>query len=302
MKEDMRQYRAVMTKISLLMMACCLLSCTAVCLTYNHGETLAYWWMNSYLDFEAEQKPLVKQRISELFTWHRKTQLSDYAQLLALGQKQLQTKVTPADLVGDMAELKKRALVMIDKALPALADVALSLHPHQLLRMEKKFISNNDDYRKDYLRGDTDKRQRFRYKKVMKHAEYWFGNFSRQQEDEIRQASDARPLDTDIVMSERLRRQKDIITLLSNIQSQRPSREATMGMLKEYIVTNLDRMMAPEPKSFFEASKNASLNLTAFIINLANSEQKAHAARRAQDLIADCISIRATPPQILPMY
>ena len=113
-------------------------------------------------------------------------------QLLRLAQKQVQRNVRTAEILTNYDEIKQRASLTIDKALPDLADLALTLRPQQIARIEKKFAVNNDDYRKDYLRGDIEQHQRLRFKKVMEQAEYWFGDFSREQEALIRRASDAR--------------------------------------------------------------------------------------------------------------
>ena len=66
-------------RVTLLLAACVLASCTALRVGYNHGESVVYWWMNAYLDFDADQQPWVRKRIGELLAWHRRTQLKDQA-------------------------------------------------------------------------------------------------------------------------------------------------------------------------------------------------------------------------------
>ncbi|MET0858456.1 MAG: hypothetical protein ABWY27_17030, partial [Telluria sp.] len=41
--------------------------CSSVRFTYNHGDTLLYWWMNNYLDFDSDQSGWVKKDIDNLF-------------------------------------------------------------------------------------------------------------------------------------------------------------------------------------------------------------------------------------------
>lgn len=132
--------------------------------------------------------------ISRWPDWHRKTQLKDYVEILRTGQKQLQGNITQADLMMDYSEIKQRTQALLLKAAPELADLARLLKPEQIAQMEKKFKSNNEDYRKKYLSGDQEKRQKLRYKKAMEQFELWFGGFSSEQEAIIRKASDARPL------------------------------------------------------------------------------------------------------------
>jgi hypothetical protein len=264
-----------------------LMSCSAARLGYSHGETLSYWWLNNYVGFEGDQTPWVKQRIANLFYWHRKTQLQDYAWLLSRAQKRIHGKVSETDLLADYADLRTRILVLTDKALPDLADLALSLRAEQIVNIEKKFASNNDDYRKEYLRGDVEKRQHLRFKKALKQAEYWFGDFSPEQEQLIRAASDARPLNNELVMADRVRRQTALIELLKKIQAEKPGRDTTITLLKNYVAAVLDRFGHPEHKMFFDAATISSARMTAVIINHTTPTQKEHFVQVLQRWIND---------------
>jgi hypothetical protein len=284
----MRPYRTFAVKAFLVAFACLLVSCSAIRLGYSNGESVVYWWLNSYVDVQSDQSPWVKKHIDGVFAWHRKTQLYEYAQLLAQAQKQLQHNVTQADVLNEYDVLKKSMLLIIDKSLPGFTDLALSLQPQQIAHLEKKFTSNNDKYRKEYLRGDLEQRQQVRYKQVMKHAEYWFGDFSREQQAQIRAASNARPLNNELWMEMRMRRQQELIALLKKIQSEKPSREAAMSMLKTYVSGVLNQFGQPQHKALSDASTEASARMVATIVNIATPEQKAHAAKRMQNWIEDC--------------
>ena len=61
--------------------------CSMARLGYNNGETVSYFWLNSYVGFDADQKPWVKKELANLFAWHRRTQLPEYLPLLAAGEK-----------------------------------------------------------------------------------------------------------------------------------------------------------------------------------------------------------------------
>jgi hypothetical protein len=286
----MRPYRAWLAAILLI---CLLASCSAIRLGYANGDTFLYWWLDGYVDFTDAQKPVVKRDIGRLFAWHRKTQLNDYAQLLAQTQQRLRANVSAADMLADYGQIKKRALTVIDKALPELTDLALSLQPDQIAHLEKKFASNNDGYRKDYLRGSVEDRQRFRFKKVMKQAEYWFGDFSPEQEEKIRAASDARPLDNEIWMAERQRRQQAMLAMLRKIQAERPSREAVSAMLREYANTSFDNFSYAEHPAFFDGTRQGMAEMVATIINIATPKQRAFASERLQKWIEDCRTLAA---------
>lgn len=282
----MRQTHTIAKKTAMFAVICVFAimttSCSLVRLGYNYGESISYWWLDSYVDFDANQRGWFSDDIANWFAWHRKTQLPDYANLLTQEQQRLQHPVTQAELLAEYGAFKKRIMVAIDKALPDLADLALSLQPAQIAHIEKKFASTNETYRKDYLRGDVEKRQKFRYEKVMEQAEYWFGSFSAEQKTLIRKSSDARVLNNEVRMAVRLQHQQDLIRILKKIQAEKPSRDTAMQMLNEYLNNLVEHYGGVEHQSFFDASRDGMAELTTVIINCTTPQQKAHAVKRLQ--------------------
>ncbi|WP_225984453.1 DUF6279 family lipoprotein [Noviherbaspirillum aerium] len=286
-------YRAFLLRYGIFLFACLLAGCSALRLGYANGDTVVYWWLNSYIDINEEQKPWVRQDIERLFAWHRKTQLNDYAQYMEQIQQRLQRPVKPEEVMQDYAGIRKRSMVVIDKALPELTRLAMDLQPEQLTHLEKKFASNNEAYRKEYLRGNLEDRQLFRFKKVLKQAEYWFGNFTTEQEAQIRKASDARPLDNELWAEERRQRQQELLRILRKIQSDKPSREDASAMLRQYIERNFENFTYAQHKDFFDDTRAGSANMVAVIANVATQEQRDHARERLQKWIDDCRSLAA---------
>jgi hypothetical protein len=261
--------------------------CSSIRFTYNHGDTLMYWWLNNYLDLDSDQSGWVKKDIDNLFQWHRKTQLKDYTQLLANGQRQLAGNLTQADLMSDYRDIKARTELLAYKALPELADLARSVRPEQIAQMEKKFAKNNEDYRKKFMRGDLEDRQKARFKKSMEQFDLWFGRFSSEQEAVLRKASDARVLDNDIWMDERIRRQKHIVAVLRKVQQEKLSKDATVSALHGLVKEMFDRFDAPERKAFFDTYTDQTAQMILTAVKIATPAQKAHAQKRMQGWIED---------------
>ena len=261
--------------------------CSSIRFTYNHGDTLMYWWLNNYLDLDSDQSGWVKKDIDGLFQWHRKTQLKDYTQLLANGQRQLSGNLTQADLMSDYRDIKARTELLAYKALPELADLVRSVRPEQIAQMEKKFAKNNEDYRKKFMRGDLEDRQKARFKKSMEQFDLWFGRFSSEQEAVLRKASDARVLDNEIWMDERMRRQKHIVGVLRKVQQEKLSKDATITALHGLVKEMFDRFDAPERKAFFDTYTDQTAQMILTAVKIATPAQKAHAQKRMQGWIED---------------
>lgn len=279
----------------LVLMLVVVAGCSSLRLAYNNGDTVLYWWLNAYVDLDRDQKGWVREDIDKLFDWHRKTQLKDYVEILRKGQKQVQGNPTQADLMADYSEIKSRTQSLLLKAAPDLADLARSLKPEQIAQMEKKFKSNNDDYRKKFLTGDQEKRQQLRYKKAMEQFELWFGSFSSEQEAIIRKASDARPLDNEIWLDERSRRQRNVLALVQKVQNEKLGKEATVALINTLIKDSFDRLEHSDRKAFFDAFENSTAQMILTVIKIATPAQKAHAVKRMQGWIDDFNSLATQP-------
>lgn len=266
-----------------------LLALTAACSTirfsYNHGDTLLYWWLDAYVDFEGDQSDWVKRDIGELFQWHRKTQLQDYAALLGTFQRQLAANPTQADLLADYRQLRSRTETLAMKAVPDLVDLARSLTPAQIKQMEERFTKKNEEYRRKFVSGSAEKRNDARFDKSMEQFKLWFGGFSNEQEAQLRRASDARPLDSNIWLEERILRQRKILALARKIQQEKPSKEQTSVMITALLHDFFSHMDAPERKGFYDAYINATTNYILTAIRIATPTQKAHAQKRMQGWI-----------------
>lgn len=285
--------RRTLYSLFLIALMAALAACSSLRLAYNNGDTLLYWWIDGYVDLTSEQKSVVKEDIDKLFHWHRKTQLNDYAQILQTAQRQLTAGATQADLQTDFDDIKKRTEALLLKATPELAELARSLQPDQIATLERKFAANNADFRKKNMRGDREAQQRFRFKKSMEQFELWFGSFSSEQEAAIRKASDARPLNNEIWLDERTRRQNNILAAVRKVQSEKLSQEATQTLIQGLIKDGFQRLESSDRKAFFDSYEAANLQLVLTVINLATPAQKAHAQRRMQGWIDDFRTLAA---------
>lgn len=265
--------------------------CSTIRFTYNHGDTLLYWWLNAYIDVDSDQKPWIKQEIEELFTWHRATQLHDYAALLRTAQHQLAGRPTQQDLLADFNTIRSETRELLTKSLPELTDLARAMKPDQIAQMEKKFEKNNADYRKKFMSGDFDHRKKVRYEKAMEQFNLWFGNFSSEQEAQIRRLSDARPMDNDIWLDERMRRQRRILEVVRKIQSEKLDKTAASAQIAGLIKENFDRFDAPERKAFFDHYLDTTTRFILGVIELTTPAQRAFAQQRMQGWIDDFNSL-----------
>jgi len=267
--------------------------CSSVRFTYNQGDTLLYWWLDSYADLEGEQADIAKRDIDKLFQWHRQTQLRDYAALLGTMQRELAGNPTQADLINIYKEIRVRGERLATRAVPELTTLALSIKPDQIADIENKFNSKNKEYRSKFIEGSVDKRQRARFKKSMDQLEQWFGSFSKEQEAALRKTMDVRPLDNERWLEERIWRQRRVLSLLRTIQQQKPNRDQAAAQITAMQREVFGRLDSPEGKAFYDTSIDHSTRFILAAIRIATPAQKKHAQERMQGWINDFNTLAA---------
>lgn len=267
--------------------------CSSVRFTYNQGDTLLYWWLDSYADLEGDQADLAKRDIDKLFQWHRQTQLRDYAALLGNMQRQLAGNPTQADLIGVYKEIRVRGERLAAHAVPEMTTLALSIKPDQIADIESKFNSKNAEYRRKFMDGSVEKRKRARFKKAMDQLELWFGNFSNDQEDILRKTMDARALDNEVWLEERIWRQRRILNLLRKFQKEKPNREQAAAQITAMQRDLFSRIESPERKAFYDTGVNETTKFILTAIRIATPAQKKHAHERMQGWIKDFQALAA---------
>ena len=266
--------------------------CGMVKVGYRNGDTVGLFMLNRYLDLSSEQKDYVKPRLLALLKWHKTTQLPDYAALASELQKKANKQITQAE-VDALADLSRRkAFATINHALPDLADVALQLTSDNIKALQAKFVEDDEKWRNDNMKGDVEKSQTQRYEKTLERVEEWYGRFNKEQRAAIRQLSDARPLDNEILLSERRRRQQEAVTMLTRIEREKPSREAVVALMKNY-VDHFENSPDADKRAFIDSLHKATDAMNAAIHNQATPQQRAKAVAKLQEWIDDFRSLSA---------
>ncbi len=186
--------RSVSLKAAIIGLCLCLLGgCSAVRVSYNQGETLAWWWLDGYVDFNAAQTPAVKQAVQQWFVWHRRSQLPDYAALLMKAQSEVLQPVTAAQLCRWADVLRQRVSTGLDQAVLLAAPIVPGLSSEELTHIERHFRKLNEDYRDEYLSGSAERRLDSMVERVVDRGETLYGPLNDEQRRLLAAAMAASP-------------------------------------------------------------------------------------------------------------
>jgi hypothetical protein len=217
--------------------ACLLLTgCSALRLAYNQAPHLMYWWLDGYVEFDAVQGERARDAVADWFAWHRATQLPDYADQLALAQRQIQHDVTPAQVCGWADALRKRLEIGYEHGVPALADMMRTLTPRQLQRVERRYRKADEEFRDDFLQADLAERQQESLKRARSRAESIYGDLTEAQRALLAQGVAESPFDPQRWLAERQLRQREIVETLRSLQAQQADAVRTEAALRLFAV------------------------------------------------------------------
>jgi hypothetical protein len=261
--------------------------CSAMRLGYGNADSLARWWIDQYLDLSPEQDILSRERLARLFAWHRKTQLPDYVALLHQGKAFAAGQPTANDALALGDNIIRRVRVFAEQATPDVADLVANLTPAQIDRMAARFAEKNVDLAKEMRLAEGEAAQnKERYKRLLERAEYWLGDFSNDQESSLRRMVEAQDPGGQFWFDERLRRQRELVDLMRQVQKERPPRERIIALLRDY-AARFDLPPDPARLARARAMRRASADLTVAILAMATPAQREHARQKFDDLIHD---------------
>ena len=216
----------------LLPLAVGLSACSAVRLGYSNGPQLTWWWLDGYIDFSRDQAPQARQALDRWFDWHRGTQLTAYAQLLAQAQGQVMEPLT----AESTCRWPQRGMQALDAAIRRSADDFAELVPGlgaaQFKQLEQRYAKSNESMREDYLQPNVQQRQAASTKRTLERAESIYGELSDAQRRLLAAGLSASPFNPDLWLQERQRRQRDTLQTLRKLVADKPNREDRAAALR----------------------------------------------------------------------
>jgi hypothetical protein len=253
--------------------------CSAVRFGYNQAPDLAYWWLDGYADFDEAQTLRAREGIRRWFEWHRRTQLPDYALLLARAQADALVDGTPEQACRWWQQIRERADQALAEALPAAAEVIPLLTPVQLQHIERRQAKSNDEFRAEYLKADAAGRLEASVERAIDRAEFLYGRLDDAQRERVARLVAASPFDAELWLAERRQRQQEALALLRRISNERPGHDAALAMLRAY-ADRLNRSPREEYRRYAQRLTTFNCSFAAALHNDTTAAQRRALAER----------------------
>jgi len=271
----------------LVLSVCTLLAaCSTLRIGYSQADTIAYWWMDRYLDFSSAQTPQVRQALAQWQLWHRTRQLPEDMALLEQAAQEAAADATATQACRWWKAVQARQETYLLALIDPLADTLGSLDEAQLKHLQTRLDSSNREWRDTYLRGDSDQRHRASVERIIDRADTLYGRIDSAQRRFISERLRSSPWDPHRWLQERQRQQQEMVTTLRATTQpglDKAQRSALLRTWAGYTVRPSDEAA----RSYREQLVRFQCELAADLHNRTTPEQRQHAVERLQGWSAD---------------
>lgn len=274
-----------------LLLAATLAGCSVVRIAYNQAPDLLYWWLDGYFDFGEAQSLRLRSGLAEVHEWHRRSQLPDYADLLRDIQGRVTGDVTASQVCDVVARVRERATRISDRLEPTAVALAPTFSASQLIHLEQQFDKRNREWRREWLEGSNEERLSRRFKTLADRFEMIYGTLDATQRDLLRNRLASSPFDARRSYEDRLRRQRDALTVLRDLTSRGPAPES---LVRAEMSALFDRsLVSPDPRfrNYLDALTRDGCETIATVHNSLTAAQRERARIRLRDYESDFRSL-----------
>lgn len=259
-----------------------LAGCTTAVLrnAYVYAPLLLSRWVAGYVDLTPVQNQQSKEAIERLHAWHRRTQLPDYAALLARMRAEVVQPVRADQVCRWVTVLSQRADTVLFQAMPEMATVMAGLQPRQIEHMADKFRSKNEEFSEDYVEPSVAKRRSKTADDWENEYERLFDDLTDAQKATLKEAAAQLPIDPVLRLEERRWRQQQLLNGLRSLRSQPSTRpDEVLELLRGTLTAS-----RPAYQELQQKALRGHCELFARIHAMSTPAQREHAAQWFKDM------------------
>ncbi len=284
------------TRLWLLVILLLLAGCSTLPIFYQRGPTLAYWWLDSYLELNPTQKVTMRASLRDWFRWHRATQLVRYAEVIAALRSTAHEALTADRICRVNTDIRNAFYDGLTQGLPAFATLSASLSSEQRALLARRYAEANAELREEALGGTLAEQRKRTAKEAIGAAQDLYGRLSREQKDLLTRRIDASPYSAARWLAEREARQRDTLAALQEIAAlpHAGRAQAAAAMLTALSASFLESPRAAD-REYKAALTRYNCQLIAEVHAHTTPKQRARALRNLAGWEEDLRGLMETP-------
>ena len=260
--------------------------CGVLRFAYGQADAFAFRWLDGYVHFDGPQERRVREALAAWFSWNRRTQLIDYAALLGRIEATVLADTTPDAVCGWWREVRERVDVGLERAVPPMTEVAMTLTPAQIVNVERRDTKSNREFRENFLQRDPADRSKAALKRVVGRAESIYGDVDDAQRARIGAWLAESPFDSQRALEERRLRQRDAVDVLRRVGAGTLDGDAAQAEIRAYL-GRVDPSPRAAYRRYAEDLVRFNCRLAADIHNGTTPAQRQHASRKLKGWAAE---------------
>ena len=254
-------------------------ACSSTTYVYNRLDFLLPWYMDDYVDLDAEQEAYLDELLVPFLAWHRAHELPVYLTALNRIEDSLNQPLT-AEIVGTIVtEFELAWLRLQGEGLERLLDLGASLSDEQIAAFLEALWEQQREFEEEYLERDEEEFFEDNDDNTRDTFQDYLGKLSDDQKQWVRDGS-RRLLRSDQVW---LKERAQWLTELGILLTREPGWQERVRVA----VSAKNNTMTPEYQRIYEHNMDAIYQLAAQVLNARSERQSRHLRGKLADVRED---------------
>jgi len=235
---------------------------------YNRLDYLIPSYVEGLVSLDDILEEKVEQHADALVSWHRNTQLTQYADLLRIFQQDLESPLNEERVLQHIATIQLLWQSLEIKLNKEMAELLPLLNSEQKKELFESIEDKNEDFYDEYVDLDKDDRIEQYIETTIESYQNWLGSLSEEQERAIEKAAAKLNSNATLRLDQRRLWQRSIQDILNTKESEKIRSKRLQQFFNRFNINE-----KPQLKAVSEANKKVLAQLTVEIINQATTDQ-----------------------------
>ena len=274
-KTPMLQTRTLLIISFILLVSACSLKTI-----YNRLDSLIPSYVEGMVSLDDVLEEKLEQRASALVSWHRNTQLSQYADLLRIFQKDIESPLNEESVLQHIASIQLFWQSLELKLNQEMAQLLPLLNSAQQEELFESIEEKNEDYYDEYVDLYKSERIDQYIETTTETYENWLGYLSEEQERIIEKAAAELTSSASLRLDQRRLWQRSIQDILNTSDPEEIKSKQLQQFFKRFNIND-----QPQLKAVSEINRKIFARLTVEIVNQASVNQKTFFKNKTDEYI-----------------
>lgn len=253
---------------------------------YNKLDYLIPEYVAGMVTLDDALEEQVEQRALTLISWHRNTQLKEYADWLRQLQQQVGAQLTEVQIQQRIDDINQFYRAFIIQFNQEMAQILPQLNEQQRSEMFSHIAHKNEKFREKYVELNDAERIEAYTDSLQDSFESWLGDLTPEQEQAVSQTAQTLQSTAELRLWRRLQWQKGVQQILSSQDSQAVKTQGLIKFLSGF--ENIDSQASTDKS---EANHRIMAHLTVQIVHSMTEEQNSHFVHKTDDYIRMLIEL-----------